>query len=62
MSADMDLLDEAQPMSDVRANGTAQRLKQEPWWPAVELDPWCPWTWRDFCLPEAHDQATRPAS
>ena len=62
MSAERASPDDAQLTSDECSDGAAGWSKKEPWWPPAEVDPWCPWTWRDFSLSASHDPATRPAS
>lgn len=51
--------DALEPVSDESSDGGARQLEQGQWCPTAEVDPWCPWTWRDFALPPSLDRQTR---
>lgn len=49
---------DAQPVPNDRADPS----KRDPSLPAADVDPWYPWTWRDFRLLATCEQATRSTS
>lgn len=56
-------MDEARGgVSDEPTDDGVPGPEDEGWCWTVEVDPWCPWTWRDFALPSMPDRRRRPSA